>query len=243
MTRPLLILCSKVLPVKKWRKAIRAKVKMQDPMLSFSQEGEDLILNRIFERQKTGFYVDVGAHHPFRFSNTSLLYRKRKGGWTGMNIDPLPGTKKLFDKYRPRDINLEVGVASCSGKLTYYMFNEPALNTFDLSVARCRDQGDYKLIETKDVPVLPLSEILKAHLPGNQSIDFLTIDAEGLDFEILKSNNWEKYAPRVVVIEVLACGRIEDVLVSPSVLFLKKYGYSVIAKTINSVFLEKHEFL
>ena len=68
---------------------------------SYSQEGEDMILRRLFEKQKTGFYVDVGAHHPKRFSNTFFFYKK---GWSGINIDAMPNSMRLFDKIRPRDI-------------------------------------------------------------------------------------------------------------------------------------------
>ena len=71
---------------------------------SYSQEGEDLILQRFFEKQAVGFYVDVGAHHPRRYSNTYLFYKK---GWSGINIDAMPNSMKRFDKYRPRDINIE----------------------------------------------------------------------------------------------------------------------------------------
>ena len=58
---------------------------------SFSQEGEDLVLARIFEGKKNGFYVDIGAHHPTRFSNTHYFYRR---GWSGINIDAMPGSMK-----------------------------------------------------------------------------------------------------------------------------------------------------
>jgi len=70
---------------------------------SYSQEGEDMILRRLFEKQLTGFYVDVGAHHPKRFSNTYFFYKQ---GWHGINIDAMPGSMKLFEKIRPRDILL-----------------------------------------------------------------------------------------------------------------------------------------
>ncbi|MFT7246563.1 MAG: hypothetical protein ACI82A_003940, partial [Candidatus Azotimanducaceae bacterium] len=70
---------------------------------SWSQEGEDQILRRIFEQQSTGFYVDVGAHHPKRFSNTFLFY---KLGWQGINIDAMPGSMALFNRERSRDLNL-----------------------------------------------------------------------------------------------------------------------------------------
>lgn len=78
----------------------------------YSQEGEDLLLSRILGDKKDGFYVDVGAHHPFRFSNTYLLYKQ---GWRGINIDAMPGSMKLFNRFRPRDINIECGVASGGG--------------------------------------------------------------------------------------------------------------------------------
>ena len=75
---------------------------------SYSIEGEDRIVRTLLWRKHDkGFYVDVGAHHPFRFSNTYLFYTQ---GWSGINIDATPGSMKAFNKYRPRDINLEVGV-------------------------------------------------------------------------------------------------------------------------------------
>ena len=71
----------------------------------YSQEGEDIILNRIFEDEASGLFVDVGAHHPKRFSNTFLLYKK---GWHGINIDPLPGSMKIFKKQLKREVDLKL---------------------------------------------------------------------------------------------------------------------------------------
>lgn len=70
---------------------------------SYSQEGEDMILRRIFGSQTSGFYIDVGAHHPKRFSNTYFFYKK---GWAGINIDAMPGSMKAFQKVRYRDIEI-----------------------------------------------------------------------------------------------------------------------------------------
>ena len=84
-----------------------------------------MILNRFFERKRNGFYVDVGAHHPKRFSNTYTFYKK---GWRGVNIDAMPGSMEKFKKIRPRDINLEFAISNKNGTLVYHMFNEPALN-------------------------------------------------------------------------------------------------------------------
>ena len=95
--------------------------------LSYSQEGEDLILKRLFDGQKKGLYVDVGAHHPKRFSNTYLFY---KMGWRGINIDAMPGSMEKFKEVRPEDINIEAAISDKDELLTYYIFNESALNTF-----------------------------------------------------------------------------------------------------------------
>ena len=85
--------------------------------LSYSQEGEDLVLHRLFEGQATGIYVDVGAHHPFRFSNTCLLHTR---GWRGINIDATPGSMAQFQRFRPRDVNLELGVAAEPAELEFF---------------------------------------------------------------------------------------------------------------------------
>jgi FkbM family methyltransferase len=160
---------------------------------SYAQGGEGLILRRIFEYKTTGFYVDVGAHHPFRFSNTYRFYLR---GWRGINIDPMPGSMRLFNKFRKRDINLELAVGENEDTLIYYMFNEPALNTFDEGLAKTRDGKNGYYIHTKlPIKVYPLSKILDEYLPREQEIDFLNVDVEGKDFEVIKSNNWNKFRP------------------------------------------------
>src|SRR5690554_3555159 len=163
---------------------------------TFSQEGEDILLRRIFGEKRNGFYVDIGAHHPFRFSNTKLLYDR---GWRGINIEPNPDMFSLFERYRQRDINLPMGVGRESGALTYYRFRHPALNTFVQDVAEKRNS----LPEAKEeIVVRPLRDILDEHLPHSISIDLLTIDAEGMDLEILESNDWEKYKPEWILAEI-----------------------------------------
>lgn len=179
---------------------------------------------------------------PFAFPILPCYYQRKEAGWSGINIDPLPGVKMLFDKYRPRDINLEIGVALCSDKLTYYMFTEPALNTFDEHLADSRVQDGWTLHGKKEISVLSLSEILGVHLPNGRNIDFMTIDVEGLDLDVIRSNDWHKYTPRIVVIEALDCHTVNDALSSQPVCILKQYGYEVVAKTKNSVFLEKNNF-
>ena len=198
---------------------------------SYSQEGEDLIVRRVFDRRDGGFYVDVGAHHPVRFSNTYLFYRN---GWRGINIDATPGSMRLFKKIRPRDINLELAISDVSKRLTLYMFNEPALNTFDASLARQRNQGMYRIIAEQQMTTKPLAEVLSSYLPEGLSPTFLTIDVEGLDLEVLHSNDWSRFRPEVVLLECLNSS-LEDLPKRAEFLFMKDKGYCPFAKTLNTL--------
>ena len=200
--------------------------------LSYSQEGEDILLNRLFDSKKGGFYVDVGAHHPKRFSNTYYFYRR---GWSGINIDAMPGSMAPFQKERDRDINLQIGVGKSSGDLSFYMFKDGALNTFDAEIAGCREMDGAGVSRKVLVPVQTLAEILDAHLPAGKTVDFLSVDAEGLDLEVLESNDWEKYRPHIIVVEVFGC-TAEAAMNHAISAFLAQQGYELIAKTLNTAF-------
>lgn len=202
---------------------------------SYSQQGEDRILATLFSQPK-GFYVDVGAHHPKHFSNTRIFYC---AGWSGINIDAVPGMKELFSKDRPRDINLEIGVGLKREELTYHIFNEPALNSFSPRVAAgLKDHLYFKNTDQKKITVMPLAEILDQYLPLGTVIDFLSVDVEGLDYEVLQSNNWDKYRPKVVVCEVPlgSSTKINAVLDSDIYKFLQNKGYELVAKTTVTLF-------
>jgi FkbM family methyltransferase len=199
---------------------------------SWSQEGEDLILRRIFEGRHDGFYIDVGAHHPKRFSNTFFFYRL---GWRGINIDAMPGSMKLFRSVRPRDINLELGVGLNETELNYYVFNVPALNSFskDLSLERHNVNSAYHILNVIKVSVRPLSKILADNLPDDQVIDFISVDVEGMDLDVLKSNNWQKYRPKIVLAEIL-CGSLHEIEESDIARYMASVGYVIYAKCANT---------
>jgi len=101
--------------------------------ISFSQFGEDMILRNFFLGKAKGFYVDIGAHHPVRYSNTWYFYRL---GWSGINIDPLPGSKEQFEKVRPRDLFLSEGLSDDPVEIRYHRFKNPLQNTFSPSLAK-----------------------------------------------------------------------------------------------------------
>jgi FkbM family methyltransferase len=195
----------------------------------YAQEGEDIILSRLMDKEK-GFFIDIGAHHPFRFSNTYLFYKK---GWRGINFDPLPGSKRLFNLVRRRDINIQCGVAKESGMLTYYCFNEPALNTFDKEEAKFKnDLPDYFIQETIDIPVEPLWKILDGlSLPPR--IDFMSVDVEGMEMDVLMSNNWDRYRPEFLVVEQLRLD-VQGVMKTDVYRFLQSVDYKLVSRTLNS---------
>lgn len=202
--------------------------------LSWSQEGEDLVLARLLEGVEQGFYVDIGAHHPLRFSNTYLFYRR---GWCGINVDAMPGAMHPFRQLRPRDINLELGVAAQAGSLEFFIFDDPALNTFDAALAARREQETpYRVIGKRQVACQPLVQVLDEHMPTEVAeIAFMSIDVEGLDVEVLKTNDWRRYRPRVVVVEMLE-STVRQLFLTEAVSFMETMDYQFFGKTCNSVF-------
>lgn len=198
---------------------------------SFSSAGEDMILRHIIGSDKMeGFYVDVGAYHPVLSSNTYFFYLN---GWRGINVEARPGSRALFEKVRPRDVNLEVGVSKEAGELTYYFVGEDStMNSFS------RDFLEHigMLGEVKreiQVPVLPLAGILERNLPAGQSIDFMSVDVEGHDLQALASNDWERFRPRFVVVEDKETEAEKSEIVS----FMRGQGYGVCAQ--NVIILDK----
>jgi FkbM family methyltransferase len=200
----------------------------------YSQEGEDMILRRALKKRKHGFYVDVGAHHPFRFSNTYMLYKK---GWRGINIDAMPGSMRLFDRYRPRDINLETAVAETPGKLIFYLFADPAVNTCDEQQAQESLRQGVPLVEKKQLRSRRLEDILDQHLPAATPIDVMSVDVEGLDLQVLKSNDWTRYRPRLLLVERLDLP-FPDLLEDELYLYLKEQQYELYARTVNTLFFQ-----
>jgi FkbM family methyltransferase len=203
---------------------------------TFSQEGEDRILYRIFEKEKPGFYVDIGAHHPFRFSNTYLFY---KIGWKGINIEANPDAHPLFQKFRSKDLNLNIAIGDESEKLQFHRFEEPALNSFDPSLSEERVRLGWKKKDIITIPIHSLKSVFENHLSNDLRINFLTVDVEGLDFAVLKSNDWQKYRPDYVLVE---CLKSDNIVEDPIYKFLtNECSYSFYAKTVNTVFFKNNQ--
>tara|TARA_E500000178_G_scaffold238391_1_gene234878 strand:+ start:899 stop:1636 length:738 start_codon:yes stop_codon:yes gene_type:complete len=230
-------LCN-LMPTRNLRRQCRSKflhgINHNAPEKTYSQEGEDIILKRYFENRKNGFYVDIGAHHPYRYSNTALL---REMGWSGINIEPSPDLIEKFYRFRPEDINLNLGVSFDQGEMIFYKFNEQLINTFseDLALSRNGKNG-WKITDKILIKTVSLCNILQENINENQKIDLLSVDTEGLDYEVIKSNDWNKYRPEIIVVEMYEIMHIKHVLSSELCSFLEQKDYCVFAKTMNSVF-------
>lgn len=200
---------------------------------SYSQEGEDMVIREIFGRQEVGFYVDVGCYHPKRYSNTYFFYKR---GWRGINIDAMPGSMKTFKRIRRRDINLEIPISDTKETLSYYMFNEPGLNGFSRQISQERDSKTiYRLIGKIEMETSTLAEVLDVYMPEDVQIDFLSVDTEGWDLHVLRSNNWSKYRPKVVLAESLNSS-LSDLEHCQVYTFMVGKGYELFAKTKRTMF-------
>lgn len=200
--------------------------------VSFSQFGEDMVLRNFFPNKVDGFYIDVGAHHPIKFSNTYFFYKR---GWSGICIDPLPGIEKDFIRLRPRDRFLNVGLSDQPGKAEYHVFKNPLENTFSPALASEVNISYNPLIQIQQVTVARLDRILDESVSGDTRIDFMTIDAEGFDLKVLMSNNWSRYRPKYVLVEDFIFD-FEHPAKSSIAQFLTSINYRIVAVVNKSFF-------
>ncbi len=166
-------------------------------MLSYAQHFEDVYLMRCFRERKDGFYIDVGAGHPV-IDNVSFAFYLR--GWHGVTVEPNPSLAKLSRSVRPRDIGAETLVGSAPGKAKFYLVDDfHGLSTTIGENARAAAENYGKKSNELTLPVTTLAALCKQHAP--KTIDFLKIDVEGAEKDVLEGGDWKTYRPRVVVIE------------------------------------------
>ena len=195
----------------------------------YSQDGEETYLKEKFSGKTRGIYVDVGAFHPYRFSNTYWAYQL---GWAGINIEPNIDKYKLFCALRPNDININCGVSDNTGVLNYYSFKESALNTFIKENAD--DIGDIQDVTTVRVDTLK-NILLKQKI---HKIDFIDIDIEGMEMKVLASIDWEKTYIDCILVEQRNMA-LADVIKSEEHNYLLQKGYKAINKYGRTVIYER----
>ncbi|MGH8476590.1 MAG: FkbM family methyltransferase [Methylococcales bacterium] len=208
---------------------------------SYSQSGEDLIARYIFDCLKivAPNYLDIGAHHPTYLNNTHIFYET---GSRGINIEPDPTLIDLFKKQRPKDVNLNVGVAATSGILPFYILSPRTLNTFSQNDANAvveEGQRKIRIERVMQIPVFNINDLIAVNL--DKSPDFFLLDVEGMDFIILQSLDFAKTRPKVICVETITYSEKHQGRKVPEIAeWLGKQNYFLYADThINSIFVDR----
>ena len=180
-----------------WRRPRAMAALLRHSSATFSQFGEDIVFDRLMAPTGAGIFVDVGANHPVVGSNTYRMYER---GWRGLAIDPNPQFADLYRTYRPQDLYCAEGVSAKPASLIYFKFENDQFNTMDEDRAELlRGQGVLP-VEVTSIPCRPLSMIVGEKL-GNQQIDLLSVDCEGMDLEAIMSIDLTANRPTVIIVE------------------------------------------
>jgi len=161
----------------------------------FSQTGEDIIIKNLLGNKESGFYVDVGCHHPTRISNTFGLYLN---GWKGVCIDANQNLTEKFQKVRLNDIVIHALISDIEEEQVYIEYQKEAFNAIGSLLAA--DAGNIKSMRKFNTK--RLEDILDEHNASIKSFDLLTIDVEGYELKVLKSLNIDKYRPTLICVEI-----------------------------------------
>jgi FkbM family methyltransferase len=167
-----------------------------EQLVSYAPNGEDIVLWRALRHLTPGYFVDVGACDPVVTSITKLFSLR---GWTGINIEPLPHLIEMLERDRPDDANLRLALSDTEGTLTLYVVvDDMQRTTLSASLAELYRADGYEVVE-QETPVRTLDSVLTEHpLPR---IDFLKIDAEGMEDAIVRGLDLSKHRPLVIVAE------------------------------------------
>lgn len=215
------------------------KSKKTKYQISYSQCGEDILVDYVFKLRgiNNPSYLDIGANDPFHLNNTAIFYMR---GCRGINIEANPTLYLKFKEFRKGDVNLNIGVNSYNGSLDFYIMNDDRLSTFSKEEYNSLLKNAHSLNKMVKINLLTIDEILNKY-NGGVFPDFLSIDVEGLDFEILKSINYEKNCPKIICAEAaeyspIGAGRRKSELID----FLVSKGYYEYANTnLNSILVRR----
>jgi len=211
----------------------RTRDQWQNARISYSWDGEDLVAERLLRclgrRAPDVFYVDVGCWHPVSHSNSFLFYQN---GASGIAVDPNPAVIKSFQNARPRDIVVQAAISETVGsaELCCYEWDETnSIRTASDTGSRNNEFG-HPPRSVVTVDTLTLAALLERYCPANREIDLLDVDCEGHDLLVLKSNNWSKYRPRVILVEAHGAESQAD-----TATYLRQFGYqqhAILASTM-----------
>jgi FkbM family methyltransferase len=164
-------------------------------MISYAQNGEDVVLRRALADRENGFYIDVGACHPVEDSVTLHFYER---GWCGLNVEPDNVLLTLLKQARPRDTNLCAAIGRERGRVVFHPTATRGHGTLSPELASGKEGRP-----PERVPQMPLSDVIDCYGPDDGELDFLKIDVEGWEVEVLASADWTRHRPRVVLVEAV----------------------------------------
>jgi FkbM family methyltransferase len=229
------------------RLATLGELRLPFRQVSYSDAGEDLLADKAFQLlgiERPG-YIDFGANHPVRFNNTYRFYRR---GGTGVCVEPNPDLAPLFRRYRARDLLIPAGVtAAGGGRLTFYSFDNPGVSTFSKAQAEQIERTTpYRVRATIEVAVLGVNEVFERAAATGR--DFVSLDCEGLDLEILRGLDFARFRPAVVCVETVEPGPDQadparlGTRIAGIPALLTTHGYRVFADTyVNTIFADAEQ--
>ena len=192
----------------------------------YSNWGLDMLADDFFKNKKNGIYIDVGSHQPFLNNNTYRLYKR---GWTGINIDLDFNTIDMFNFFRKKDVNIQTAISDKEEERDLFFFhNRSAINT--LSFASGSNSKEIKKIKTRS-----LNDVIEDSVFKNKKIDFVSIDVEGFELNVLKGFDLNKYRPDLIMIEFIDTKikeyylqNIDNILNSNIYIYMDKNNYKLI---------------
>ena len=201
-----------------------------------SQFGEDDYILDLFEKEYKGFYLDIGCYHPTKHNNTYKMYKQ---GWRGINVDLNQFTIDLFNFLRSKDININSAISDDGNTKELFFLNElNTENTIDKNhinfLLNYHNVKDYEITKKK-IKSRTFSDIINTY--NIKKIDFLNLDVEGHEINIIKTIDFKNLFIDVICVEMIEHNDISKKNNNEIKLILKNNNYSLINKIdINHIY-------
>ena len=171
---------------------------LKEKKITYSYGGIDNLLIHIFKKKENGFYIDVGCGHPIKNNNTYQLHKK---GWHGINVDLSKSCIELFNYTRKSDHNVNIAISDKKGHAELFFYHDKSpINTID---EKTYIYQKAKITKKIKVSTDTLDSVIEKSPFKNSQIDFISIDVEGSELNVLKNFNFLKYSPKILVVEYL----------------------------------------